>query len=199
MKKKTFIACILVGYLFTASLCQASWLIYHKPEYKGKVIDAETKEPIEGVVVAVYYMTNTYNLAGGSTNVINTRETLTDKNGEFTIPSYTTIFSPFTTSDAADFIIYKPGYGGYPYGAGLCKSPEEYFSIETLGLQGECMDGGILHKFIYGIIELPKLKTRLERERAMPSTPLITGSEEFPLLYKVINEERKRLGLGEIK
>ena len=31
------------------------WMGYHKPEFHGKVIDAETKEPIEGaVVVAVY-------------------------------------------------------------------------------------------------------------------------------------------------
>ncbi|MBI3583826.1 MAG: hypothetical protein HY096_07745, partial [Nitrospinae bacterium] len=27
------------------------WMVYHKPAFKGKVIDAETKKPIEGAVV----------------------------------------------------------------------------------------------------------------------------------------------------
>ena len=32
-----------------------SWPIYSKPEFRGRVIDAETKQPIEGAVVVVLY------------------------------------------------------------------------------------------------------------------------------------------------
>ncbi len=185
--------------LAAASPSHASWLFYYKPEFKGRVIDKETKEPIEGAVVAVYYKKNTYNLGGGSTRVIHTREVLTNKNGEFVIPSYFTIISPFTTSDAAGFIIYKPGYRGYPGIGGLCINPESFLLDERMGTKVECWRGGVRYEFVSGLLELPRLKTGEERLRAMPSTPLVTGSEEFPLLYELINEERRRFGMGEVR
>jgi hypothetical protein len=201
MKIKTFTALslIIVNCLLIASQSQAGWLIYHKPEYKGKIIDKETKEPIEGVVVAVYYEVSYYNIAGGGTRIINTRETLTDKNGDFVIPSYTTLMLPFNTSDEAGFIIYKPGYGGYPSGVGICKNPEEYFSTDYWGQQSDCFSAGAWIKFTYGVFELPKLKTREERLEAMRIEPSNCDSEDLPLLYQLINEERKRFGMGELK
>jgi hypothetical protein len=33
----------------------------------------------------------------------------------------------------------------------------------------------------------------------MPSTPTDIGSKELPILYKIMNEENKRFGLGEEK
>jgi len=197
MKKTILISLSVVICLMIASTSHASWLYYHKPEYKGKVIDKETKEPIEGVVVSVYYEVDTYNIAGGGNRVIHTKETLTDRNGKFVIPSYTTIISPFTTSHTAGFIIYKPGYGGYPSGVAIHKSPEEYFSVDRYGNPGESLSGGIQLRFTYGVIELPKLKTAYERLRAMPSHPSQCDSKDFPLLYKLTNEENKRFGLGE--
>ena len=32
-----------------------SWLYYSKPEFRGRVIDTETKQPVEGAVVVVLY------------------------------------------------------------------------------------------------------------------------------------------------
>ena len=32
-----------------------SWLYYSKPEFRGRVIDAETKQPVEDAVVVVLY------------------------------------------------------------------------------------------------------------------------------------------------
>lgn len=54
---KKYLVFVLLALTFILNTnSYASWLIYHKPEFKGMVIDAETKEPIEGaVVVAVYY------------------------------------------------------------------------------------------------------------------------------------------------
>jgi len=43
----------------------AGWLIYHKPEFKGKVIDAKTKEPLEGAVVVVAYYQKTFGWPAG--------------------------------------------------------------------------------------------------------------------------------------
>lgn len=101
---------LLVAFMATSS--EAGWLIYHKPEFKGKVIDAETKEPIEGAVVVVVYNKHTLisGPGGGYTSVIKVKETLTDKNGEFYFSPYTTLIQPNSVEDTAEFIIYKPGY-----------------------------------------------------------------------------------------
>ena len=78
------------------TLSYAGWLIYHKPAFKGKVIDAETKEPIEGAVVVVVYKKHSLisGPGGGYSSVIKVKEILTDKNGEFYFPSYTTVIQP---------------------------------------------------------------------------------------------------------
>ena len=92
----------------------AGWLIYHKPDFKGRVIDAETKEPIEGAVVVAAYYKSTMGVPHRYSDIIHFQEVLTDKNGEFQIPSYTTIIQPLSWEDMVTFIIYKPGYGSYP-------------------------------------------------------------------------------------
>jgi hypothetical protein len=80
----------------------AAWLIYHKPEFRGKVIDAETKKPIEGAVAVVLYSKYT---AGITKRYISdkSKRDYYDKNGEFYF-SYTTI-TPFWRQHAL-FIIY---------------------------------------------------------------------------------------------
>ena len=90
----------------------AGWLVYHKPEFKGIVIDAETKAPIEGAVMVVEYYTQPLitGPAGGSSSVMKVKETLTDKKGEYDFPPYTTLIQPNSIEDHAEFIIYKPGY-----------------------------------------------------------------------------------------
>ncbi len=53
--------------------------------FRGKLIDAETLKPIEGaVVVAVWYKTKAF-LVGSTTDFKDAKETLTDKNGEWSI------------------------------------------------------------------------------------------------------------------
>ncbi len=93
-----------------------AWLIFHKPEYNGKIIDAETRKPLEGVVVAAVYSTaDVISGPGWKTNrEIGARETLTDENGIFVIPAYTTIMSPIAYEKNVKFILFKPGYSSLP-------------------------------------------------------------------------------------
>ena len=193
--------------IFSTS-CFAWWFIYHKPSYMGKVIDSETKEPIEGaVVVAMYYK---YPIisgpGGGSASIMHIKEALTDKNGKFRIPSYTTVIQPLSTEDQTEFIIYKPGYGKFPHERVNPPKPmsspaiERFFWEESFGNQGEIiLDFGPLKKGygIYGVVELPSLKTRKERLRAVPSPPTDI-IKDTPLLYKAINEEYKGFNLEPI-
>jgi len=198
--KKTYLIIGLSMFLITGfcTSCFAGWLICHKPAFRGRIIDAETKKPIEGaVVVAMYYK---YPIisgpGGGSASIIHIKEALTDKKGEFHIPSYTTLKGPNSIEDDVDFIIYRPGYGSHPgrkvYPFHYC-GPELLFS-KKLGTKGQIHRRTKTVSITYGIVELPPLKTRKERLKPVPSTPT-DKIKDTPLLYKAINEERKGFGL----
>ncbi len=185
---------------------EAGWLIYHKPAFKGKVIDAETKKPIEGAVVVVVYEKGNWNGPGGGyTSAVKVKETLTDKNGEFKFPSYTTLILPFLSEESdAVFLIYKPGYGYFaPHGISV---PDmEIFFSQGFGemrdikiLWGTEQLEGYIPKWVripFGIVELLKLKTREERLNAITYPYGDVKSKDIRLLYKAINEERRRFGL----
>ena len=212
MKKVLVLIFLIWMIVITAAPSHAFiWMIYHKPAFKGKVIDAETKEPIEGAVVVVVYHKTSMGIAHSYSVIINVRETLTDKNGEFYITSYTTLIQPLSWENMANFIIFKPGYGNFPayqkVPSGIKPKDEQTFFSRDVGKEGELemwVDGEKQPelkkiKVTFGIVELPKLKTREERLRAITFPSGDVGSKELPLLYKAINEENKRFGLGEVK
>ena len=212
--KKTLIFFISAVVLFiSCTPSYAGWLIYHKPEFKGKVIDSETKEPIVGAVVVVLYNKHTLisGPGGGHSSVVKVKEALTDKNGEFHFPSYTTMIQPNSIEDTAEFIIYKAGYGSFPIyqitPSEISPVNQEVFFSKEIGSKGELElwvkgeKGPELREdnITFGIVELPKFKTTEERLNATHVIPTDFGAKELPSLYKAINEERMRFGLEEVK
>ncbi len=214
VRYKLLLVLIIAGILLSlAAKSQAGWLIYGKPEFKGKVIDAETKEPIEGAVIVAVYSKKAIRIAPESVSItIDVKETLTNKEGNFLIPSYTTIIDPFAWSKEVNFIIFKPGYGSFPdwrirppRGMGMEITFEKFFSGEV-GVEKEVWvttdpwkigAESKKEKVAFGVVELPKLKTRDERRKA--SRVGVTGyrSKDLPLLYKTLNEEQRYLGMPE--
>jgi hypothetical protein len=189
----------------------SGYLLFHKPPFRGKVIDAETKKPIEGAVVVAVYKNYFCGFgAGGGSEVAKVKETLTDKNGKFFFSSYSTIILPFLKEDYTTFIIYKPGYGRLPHNRIHSLSrvsldqKETYFLAENFGKKGkvrvlEFGKRNSFRKVTFGVVEKMPLKTRKERLRAFPSAPTDFRSKKLPLLFKAINEENRRFGLGEVK
>jgi hypothetical protein len=121
------------------------------------------------------------------------KEGLTNKNGEFYIPPHTFLsFYPIAKGETTRFIIYKAGYatfsrdtnyfGYFPY------SPLKV-DIKTLA---ELFKKGVT-------VELIRLNTWDEKRENIPSSPTDMRSKKLPLLYKAINEERKRLGFEEVE
>jgi hypothetical protein len=88
----------------------SGWLIYHERSFKGRVIDAETKEPVEGAVVVAQYHSNVLGPTGSHTTLIDVQEALTDSEGKFFIPSKTRIIYPLSVGDDTSFLVWKPGY-----------------------------------------------------------------------------------------
>lgn len=206
------LAGFIIGVLLSICIVTPShaWLIYHKPEFKGKVIDAETKEPIEGAVVVVVYSKSAFRFDPHTISIIvEVKETLTDKEGNFSIPSYTTIIDPLARESHARFIIFKPGYGSFPDGRVLPSKGtdvefEDFFSkdysVAKEVLWREPWKVGAESKKIkvtFGIVELPKLKTREERlNKGLPSIPGPgIPASKMKNLIKLSNEERISLGL----
>lgn len=175
------ISLIAINQVFGSS----GWIIYHESAFKGKVIDTETKEPIEGAVVVAIYRIREYSFVESNTEVADVKEVLTDKNGEFYIPPHT-FYSvyPVAKGEAPDFIIYKPGYSLFGY---LSLHYFEYFPNSPLRVdmytRAELFRKGIT-------IDLLRLKTKEERRMAKPG-PVGEKSDwkKQKQLIKLIREE----------
>jgi len=188
---------ILIGFLIIISMSLMISFSYAKT-FKGRVIDADTKEPIEGAVVVAYWYKAIDTIAGESTTLEDVRECLTDKNGEWSISGPKgrphgpipplSLFISYTREP--DFIVFKPGYCSWPNGFSIdaCRN-----RIKITGDKEKRIGEG-------GTLELPKLTKREDRIEAQSlQLPLGPGSlEKMKELIRLINEESRNLGLGEI-
>jgi hypothetical protein len=152
--------------------------------YSGRVVDAETKEPIQGAAVLVVFYTESYGPAGAITHYADALETVTDKDGEFKFSEHRiTIFRPLQGwVKNGYFSIFKPGYGCYP----LHKDAQPMF-----------VPNGTLPAHEHVIIALPKISNRKERiESTHCSPPSYVPYLTAKKFIDSINEENKALGLG---
>ena len=190
MRKLSLI--IAVFFLTVTNVLSADFLYHSDGPYKGKVVDLETGEPIEGAVVAGVWV-----LEFNFTPFCDAKETVTDKNGEFVLPkaSCFTLW-PLAQMGRLGITVFKPGYLAYPP---LGPSPEERRTRMPSFTGREFRD-----KDQYNIIGLKQPRTKLERELTYAeASGLFTVDQAFkrlPILLKLTNEERKNLGLpGEMK
>ncbi|MEN6318232.1 MAG: hypothetical protein ABFD82_05705 [Syntrophaceae bacterium] len=191
--KNLIIAIISILVLFS-STSSFAWLIYTKPEFRGKVIDEETKDPIEGAVVVVLYKKWEFGgPGGGNTLPMDSKETLTDKNGEFYFPAYSTLIGPLSRVSDVSFIIFKPGYMSVKRIDGINIPEEKYFNVkkDLVGKEGEITyvdrwERTFSYKGPLGIVELKKTKPNESMSGSMPSD---YSKKDLPLLYKAIEED----------
>ena len=203
MKCKKIIFAVLLASLIPNS-AESSWVLYHKPAFKGKVIDAETKQPIEGAVAVAVYSKESWFFSPGTVSIIiNVREAPTDKDGIFKIPSYTTTIDPLSVGRDVSFIIYKPGYETFP-GVNAPINQEGFFSIRY-GEIGEIElwrrpvqegNGPELYtiKVTLGVVELHKVMTKEERRQSWMDadvSAIAKFREKLPVLDKMVSDESK--------
>jgi hypothetical protein len=188
MNKITAIFNITVLILLCAT---AAWCA----TFKGKVIDADTKDPIIGLVVVAYWHEERATPTGSTSRLKDVKETLTDQNGEWLIEgpegrdvgNISALFSFMTGTyftSPPQFIFFKPAYCSWPNGSLIeaCKQKIR-FKGNRKSDEGE-------------ILELPKLLEKEDRLRALLAP--VTGNnarEKQKKLLRLINEERENLGL----
>ena len=83
-------------------------LVRYDRSYKGKVIDADTGEPIEAAVVLGVWNKEYPTPGGGVSEFYDARETVTDKNGEFSISGMG--LRVMSNLEPMDVVIFKAGY-----------------------------------------------------------------------------------------
>ena len=109
-----FILALLI--LATHYINEEGFLYFRDGPYSGKVIDADTKEPIAGaVVLAIWTLEFHGGPAGALEKLCDVKVTTTDTKGEFTMSKGSGFHLwPFTDIDKARFTIFKGGYDAYP-------------------------------------------------------------------------------------
>jgi hypothetical protein len=149
--------------------------------YKGKVVDAATGEPLEGVVVVGVWDKWAPSPAGKSSEFLDSYETLTDQNGMFFIPGTKklALFKDF------EIMIFKAGYEALhvPW---VCLKKDEILK-KRIKWEGDM-----------AIVPLRKLSLEERKERIIPARPSIPG-EKMQLLTKEINKERVFRGFAPFK
>lgn len=185
MSSKTFVVGLMI-LLFL--LVNYEYTIAAGP-WRGKVIDAETKEPIEGAVVLAVWHRNYRTPAGDNAYFYEAKEVLTNKEGRFEIPSYIPInlLPLISYIEGPFFTIFKPGHGSLPMGlwnyfTGAVVEPKE---MELYGKR---------YRLATGLVEVPPLKTREERLRLLLIPPSIPD-DKMSKLIESINKEAISLGL----
>jgi hypothetical protein len=114
MKRWTIVGLvILVLVLVGFSTCVWAPPVYWGEAIRGHVVDAETGEPLEGVVIVADWklLAGGYG-HGGHLDSLVVQETLTDKNGEFAFPQWGPKLRPsFMMLDKAPWLIlFKSGF-----------------------------------------------------------------------------------------
>lgn len=116
MSRKRRFALLLALLLLLLSgvgMAGAGWLLYTGGPYRGQLLDAETRQPLEGAVVLFYWERDVYGGAGGPVAFFLTaKEVLTDKEGRFHIPWFIGMsLNPLSVVREPESIFYYSSYG----------------------------------------------------------------------------------------
>lgn len=159
---------------------------YAAGPYRGRVVDAETKEPLVGAVVLMSWYRMAPGLGHASSSFMDAEETLTDERGEFVVGKNPPMnLMPLTWLRPPNMVIFLPGYAYYPRHYAV--DPQPAGSDEALY--------ALMEKQVV-VFELPRLKTREERVFLVGmADPVTVPDNKKPLLRRRTNEDRKELGL----
>jgi hypothetical protein len=179
MKVKVKLLWFVLFFLTVAPAFAGGWLVYHDGPYTGKIVDAETGEPIEGAaVLGIWYVGEYGHAEAPIFKFLEAKETISGKHGEFMIPSVTAFhWWPLAKLFNPHLKIFKPGYSSY----------EKDFYTKKTG----------------SIITLNKLKTEKEQMEALifvdicglKVDDMCVPKNKIPNIIYMVENEAKTLNL----
>jgi hypothetical protein len=198
--KKLFIITISILEILIASGCAFATRI--DGPYRGRVIDADTREPIEGVVVLGVW-DREYPGAGGAVHqYYDAMETVTDKNGDFEIKGLGLLV--MSNIIPMDVLIFKAGYEHIGRGSwkgikrrGWKGDEESYDPVKNIKVHREVYDPKIKVKWEgdKAIIPLKKLTMEERRKNIPPPPPSEAPKEKVILMLKEMDKDLREQGM----
>ncbi len=160
--------------------------------WRAQVVDAATKQPLEGVVVLAWWTRHVRSFGGPSEEYRDSQEVLTDKDGRFKIESRW-FFSPnpLVFFRGPFFAMFKPGYGDFewPGYESSAKWPEEKRKALQTAAGLLQLDGIVL--------EMPALQNAEQRKEYLKHIEiqvLTVPLDKRRLLRRAVEDEQRVLG-----
>ena len=177
MMKTKLIA--LIYFLLFLPAC-ASPFRYDGP-YDGRVVDAETGKPMDGVVVLGVWYKEAPTVAGAVSSYYDAAETVTDKNGDFKISGKG--LKILSNVGVMNVLIFKAGY--------------EYMGMWTWEAfkEDELLKKKIRWEEKRVIVPLKKLTMEERQKQGSPDFPSQIQGEKMKLMLDEINNDRTQRGL----
>jgi len=188
--KKSWLSLLIVF------LAGCGHVLYADGPYHGKVIDKQTKQPIEGAAVVAVWMKESPFIGHYMVRYYDAQETVTDQEGNFTIPGIVGgSANPLAKIREPSFTIFKPGYVAY-----------RNLAFKPISVSGNIE---VFEKDSLVVFALGRLTTREERMRNLiglnpaprcgpqddPASSLCLPDGKYPNLIRLKNVEERDLGL----
>ncbi len=182
----------LSPYVLFFSLSIVGHVVYAQGPYRGRVIDKDTKQPLEDAAVLTVWWKRAPGLAHPIITYHDAHETLTDLGGNFTIPG--TVNPPTDPNAKIDeplFYIFKPGYEAY--GGGNLRPPSTPKPIR----ENYKLPEQVYEKDGRMVVELGRLTTKEERLKNVRKIFIPSDVPEVKRsnLIRLRNMEEDSLGL----
>ncbi len=177
----------LVCLIGAMSAC-ATPLTYSAKDIRSQIVDAETNQPIEGAIIVAQWVLFHIGIGhGGHKSRIHIHETVTDKNGNYTIPAWgPKVRLPMTELHDRDpeILIFKSGYEP----RGVSNSIDRSDSLRISEWDGR-------------VIELKKPNANIEKQAIHLSSlygglkygDVRTDWRNYPRMLLAIYAEKRRL------
>ncbi|HPQ60342.1 MAG TPA: carboxypeptidase-like regulatory domain-containing protein [Syntrophales bacterium] len=175
---KGFLFTAVMGFFLTGAL-SGCCPVQHDGDHAGRVVDAETGEPIEEAVVLGTWDFISLSAAGALHSFYDAEETITDARGNFTVPGRGFMF--LSCLDSMYATVFKTGYECRSIRWDVLK--EGYGRRNNFRLEGEIP-----------VIPLRKLTMEERKKQYVPGPPSEKNWENFPIYMKEINRNELELG-----
>jgi hypothetical protein len=170
---------LLTSLLLLLMLCCSGCVTYfgYDGPYEGRVIDRDTSQPIEGAVVHGTWVRSHPGPGGASSSYYDSREMLTDKNGNFSIKGAGLLI--ISNIEEMEVNVFKAGYTQrHGYWSGF----KDMDYVKDIEWEGD--------KAVFKLRRMT-LAERKQRHAYTPSTP---GNKEIKLFMREENKENIEIG-----
>lgn len=174
----------LILFIILIFIPGCAYSIRYDGTYSGQIVDADTGELIEGVVVLGVWYKEIPTVAGPKHDYYDARETITDESGEFKIPGKG--LRILSNLQPIRVTIFKAGYS--------------YLDVPWVTLKkGIVISKKIKWKDDMAIIPLKKLSMEERKKQGSPSFSSKIPGMKIQLILKEINKDRIERGLEPIE